>query len=60
MNKITQHIHIISISNYDCCKTDQLINAIQRNFINYYFMCKILTKNGTDLCLEKEVIFSAV
>ena len=38
----------------------ELINAIQRNFINYYFMCKILTKNGTDLCLEKEVIFSAV
>ena len=57
MNKIAQHIHIISISNdHDL----ELKNAIQRNFINYYFMCKILTKNGTDLCLEKEVIFSAV
>ena len=57
MNKITQHIHIISIS---MTAAIELINAIQRNFINYYFMCKILTKNGTDLCLEKEVIFSAV
>ena len=56
MNKIAQHIHIISIMP----AAIELKNAIQRNFINYYFMCKILTKNGTDLCLEKEVIFSAV
>ena len=58
MNKITRYIDIIYISNLPAAI--ELKNAIQRNFINYYFMCKISTKNGTDLCLEKEVIFSAV